>query len=798
MNRASGFQVSPAASAERWTRLLGLQAATCALYFALGSSSFAFALPPFYINVVWGATGAALAMVLVYGTRVIPGAVLGALLTNLFISHEVFAISLRDPRVLGIALLLSLGVGLHLWLTQWLLRRFVALDRLERAREITGFMLIAGPLGSIIGTTIGSSGYVLAGGLDASGYWQRWLNWWLCDTTGIVLLTPVLYMLLRRHALGTRRAIQVSVPLLLMLVVLSGTYYYIRQQENTALRENVARQSKLMIETVGQFMQGQLDVARVIRAHFELGGAVDREGFEYFSRTLLKSNHAIAGISWSPRVDAAERQAFERDTAEEFGERYSIRRVDGVGQASEVEYHAVYYPMQYVVSRWDVSYNRNMDWASTRGLGAFLAKALTERQPVLTPPVDYRAPYLGEQVFAMLLVPVLEDCGSSPLQLHSDCVRGFVSILIASEDVHRHAWRDLDVSGFLVDVRDRATDTIAFALGDHRAPTAGFDHRGFVDVVDRQWQIDIRPGLEHVMRRRQETWLVLTLLMFSGGLLGWVVLFGSGRGANVRAQVAEYTQELTDAREHAERRALSYRRLIERLLPDWRGHLLYWRGVLYQLSAADSGQTLASGEHIARLINDIGARLRDLDDWSLLVALGRRSARTGAGQGSVAEPMEVLDLAALAEMAVARLEPEEEARVRRERAAAAPVRALSRPLLAVLETLLREALAAAPGPLRLLLEPWEHRGCQGHALHLFIAGDCPAGLASLIDRGMAGMLLDLDLDTGRGSEPGDLRRSLCILWTMHFGGQLWYQPEPGGSRISLWLPQWSTELTPPV
>ena len=77
-------------------------------YFLAGKASLLLAIPPGYATAVWPAAGFALASVLLFGYRVLPGVVIGSFLVNIGIS---FDSSSREAILLSMLLATSIGIG---------------------------------------------------------------------------------------------------------------------------------------------------------------------------------------------------------------------------------------------------------------------------------------------------------------------------------------------------------------------------------------------------------------------------------------------------------------------------------------------------------------------------------------------------------------------------------------------------------------------------------------------------------------------------------------------------------------
>jgi PAS domain S-box-containing protein len=160
------------------------------------------------IGPVWPASGIALAAVLLFGYQVWPGVAAGALFLAL-LSHI-------SPAA---AVIYAIGVTLAALTGRFLLRRVVNFNpSLSRLRDVFGLIALGAFGGSVVSASIGAPVlYVHLGGW--SGFGRAWLIYWLGDSMGVLLVTPLVLSLanLRRSQVTPR--IPELVALLLLLTV---------------------------------------------------------------------------------------------------------------------------------------------------------------------------------------------------------------------------------------------------------------------------------------------------------------------------------------------------------------------------------------------------------------------------------------------------------------------------------------------------------------------------------------------------------------------------------------------------
>jgi integral membrane sensor domain MASE1 len=133
---------------------------------------------------IWPPTGIALAGCLIFGIRIWPGVLVGALIVNLTTSGS-------WPASIGIAV----GNAAEAVVGCFLVNRY-ANGRLafERIRDVFRFTILAAVLSTTLSATIGVSSLVLSRAASWSDFGAIWLTWWLGDLGGDLIIAPFLIL----------------------------------------------------------------------------------------------------------------------------------------------------------------------------------------------------------------------------------------------------------------------------------------------------------------------------------------------------------------------------------------------------------------------------------------------------------------------------------------------------------------------------------------------------------------------------------------------------------------------------
>ncbi len=158
--------------------LLGVVAA----YFAVAKLGLALASIHPSATPIWPPTGLALAAVLLGGPRVWPAIFAGALLVNL-----------TTAGTLATSAAIAAGNTLEAVVNGYLIERWSGgRATFDAPTGIAKFALICMAPGTAISATVGVGALSLAGYAEWANFAPIWLTWWLGDTAGALVVTPVL------------------------------------------------------------------------------------------------------------------------------------------------------------------------------------------------------------------------------------------------------------------------------------------------------------------------------------------------------------------------------------------------------------------------------------------------------------------------------------------------------------------------------------------------------------------------------------------------------------------------------
>jgi PAS domain S-box-containing protein len=164
---------------------------------------------------VWPVAGIALAALLVLGYRAWPAIIVGAFLVNVTTAGNV-----------ATSLAIASGNTLEAVCGAWLVNRFAGgTTAFDRPQGVVKFALAAA-VSTIISPVFGVTSLALGGFADWANFGAIWLTWWLGDTTGDLLIAPliILWSIPSKWRWNRRDAVEVGILLLLLFVLSEAVF----------------------------------------------------------------------------------------------------------------------------------------------------------------------------------------------------------------------------------------------------------------------------------------------------------------------------------------------------------------------------------------------------------------------------------------------------------------------------------------------------------------------------------------------------------------------------------------------
>lgn len=287
----------------------------CVLYVLAGKLGQLLTVPPAYATVIWPPSGIAAGILCLYGWRLWPGVLVGALLVNALNPQNADIYTLQgglDIARAAALLAISAGSTLQALATRALVVRAIGWPMsFQHLRQLVQLAVLASLVGCLVSPTMGVMALMATGQMPAGAAVENWVAWWAGDALGVLIFMPLVLVAPGRRAqllwkgspLGTLPAIAVAV-IVLPLVITFLLWRY--------TSEATYRQAQAQFEAMALENEKALDHRLDTYENALLGGAgffrgsqsLSRDQWRHYVDTLqLEKNFpGISGIGWIASV----------------------------------------------------------------------------------------------------------------------------------------------------------------------------------------------------------------------------------------------------------------------------------------------------------------------------------------------------------------------------------------------------------------------------------------------------------------------------------------------------------------
>ena len=271
---------------------------------------------------------------------------------------------------------------------------------------------------------------------------------------------------------------------------------------------------------------------------FSGGAAVSRTDFRHLVRSLLQRFPTIQAVKWAPRVDRDHRMSFEAAQQADLPG-FEIREVDPSGQRRRAGERPRFFPVTYVEPLRGNEHIVGFDLASEAGRRAAVQTALDSGRVTTTPPIRL-VQEQGEQVGILLVYGVHYGFNEAGVVAVALRMGTFVDGMLASAN----SWVSLQLSDLDAD------RVISNSLSPRRA---GEFYTDTFIFGGRHYGVRTEPTASYLAQhRRWQSWAVLVVGVFSTGLLGALLLLGTGHTRRIETIVDDRTRDLETANRRLE------------------------------------------------------------------------------------------------------------------------------------------------------------------------------------------------------------------------------------------------------
>lgn len=503
-------------------------------YAASGRLGLLLAIPPGFATALFPPAGLALACLIQFGGRALPGIWLGSLLMNLSVSWPTSG----QPGTGDVALAagIALGSTLQAITGRWLLQHWVGLPvQWDDERSLVRFALVSATsttvAASIAIATLWSAGRI--SGHDA-GY--SWLTWWVGDSIGVLLITPLLLLLLAPDRATARAQLRaIGVPIVFTFVLVTMVFVRASDWENQQLQVGFSNRAGQIERSVQRHFEQQRDQLQMLERFFAASTQVTATEFSEFTRDLASGKSGNVSFSWVVRLTPDQLAGFQQQQRANGVTDYSVWQWRQDGQQEPVTARSSYFPIGYIEpvgSHW----LRGYDNGSEPERHALFQLALARQLPTVSARLWLKQ--LGHNEPAVLLAlpiqrPKRDELVVAGIQIGPAIARALGEL--PHDDIAIRL-SDLDATG---------TQELFSSHPTNAVINPAFATRTEWPFAGRRWQLELQATPAYLSAQHSwQAWLVLVGGMLFTSLLGAMLMLVHGRAVKVQRLVEQRTSEL--------------------------------------------------------------------------------------------------------------------------------------------------------------------------------------------------------------------------------------------------------------
>jgi len=509
--------------------------AVALVYMACGWLSLKVSTPPDYVSLLFIPAGVAVAAILIEGAALLPAVAVGSAV----VQWLAFAQSNAEHANWGL-LVPPMGAVVQAWFTaRWIQRRVGWHSPLDQPREAALVVFLLMPLGSAINASVSVPALLASGVLPPSEALFSWATWWLGDTLGVVIVTPILLALFGQPVDAWRPRIRtVAVPMLLGLTLVAFMLHQMRDSNEHAAHDNFEKISQDIAVRLQRRFDAQSDSVIAVAKLMELAQDMRNADFAAMTQPWLQRYTGTQNFGWSPLVGNDERASYERRI-------HPILGRDSHGQTFSAPQAQAYFPLTWVEP---IETNRaalGLDIGVLPSTAQAVQATLRSLRPEVTE--GFRlVQESGEQRAIVMYLAVPASDATSGRQ-----ARGVVSAVFRMDDVVQSVLGQTEAGQpelCLLDLQAPAGQRRLSGTNDCEQTTTAASRWVLakpLTFANRQWELRLHAGSGYwTNAQRASVWTTTAAGLVSVALLGAFLIVITGQSRRTRQLVDERTAEL--------------------------------------------------------------------------------------------------------------------------------------------------------------------------------------------------------------------------------------------------------------
>jgi len=331
-------------------KLIALNFIIAIVYFIFGATGLQLGVLSGYSTAIFPAAAVAFVAIFTGGSRLLPAVWIGSASINIWMSSKFGDIDLQD---IVVATSVGIASSLQAWVAVVLVKYFCKPDseKLINIRGSLRFLLLTGPIACLTAASWAGATLLIADVIPSTEFFSHWLYWWLGDTLGVILFTPLLLIAINyRKPWWSHRIKNIVPPILTALIITLLTFFYVAENEKAHITNQLKETASPITESIKSNLNAYQKLVGSIGNFVKVNPSLEYSLFDHFTESILANHPELSALSWNPRISPSERAQFEAYISQQMGvSNIRITQRDQLNQLVPVkEERSSYVPIAYI------------------------------------------------------------------------------------------------------------------------------------------------------------------------------------------------------------------------------------------------------------------------------------------------------------------------------------------------------------------------------------------------------------------------------------------------------------------
>lgn len=594
---------------------------TVAGYFILAKVASFLSIPPGFSTAMWPSAGLALAFILVLGYKMWPGLLIASILINLTgivqSSHTTFDL-IQSFLISGT---IGLGASLQACVGAYLIKRYIQFPNvLENERDIFIFLGIGGPISCVISSTVGVLNLIFWKLIPASDFLFNWWTWWVGDTIGVMIFTPILLFLLPGVIQTTfSRRLSIVAPLSIVFLIVMSSFAFVQEWEKNRTSDKFSQHANVIFEAFRRELNSYTNALSSIGGLYDKVEDIGEDKFRQLIKRHFEFYPGLNAISWNMVVKQKDRASYEKSlSVYSFqNKELNIKELSPQGGFRISDPREEYIPVTLIEPMEKHAAAIGYDLASERKRRETIERAKKLNSASLSP----KLMLVQDQKKLSSFIAFIPTYPHETTTHSSDNINGYISGVFDIDHFVSSVIEGIiepNVGFKIVDISEDQPELLYTNYTDKMNSEFKIDDKSKkLNILGRTWIVDIASlQSKSLINNSLYSWLVLAGGMLFTSLLGAFLLTITGRHAHIHRMVEERTRELSISKLKAEEANRVKSEFLANMSHELRtplnaiiGYSEVLSDEIHEIGEEDCREILAkikeSGKHLLSIIQDI-------------------------------------------------------------------------------------------------------------------------------------------------------------------------------------------------